>query len=252
MFPMVIMIGKRYSNIIDFYLFIYFFSFFIFFFLNHFFSLKSVEGAAALRVATHNLIKGHTRLPYTSTAFDAWDMVTAADKGDAASTVVCVYTNKTFATSQFYSSTNPSGYSREHTWPKSLGFPDDGACNAPYTDGHHLFAAEQATNAARGNKQYGACLSQCTQYPIVGGVDRNVAGRYTWETWLGKRGDVARAQFYMDVRYEGGAHDDPACGAEIDLRLTNDDTLIRGVQSNAAVAYHGMLNDLLQWHADGN
>ena len=60
-------------------------------------------------------------------------------------------------------------------------------------------------------------------------------------------GDLARAQLYMDLRYEGGAHGATAA-AEPDLRLTDDTGLIVGTGGNATVAYMGRLATVLAWH----
>ena len=46
-----------------------------------------------------------------------------------------------------------------------------------------------------------------------------------WEAWAGRRGDVARALFYLDVRYEGGVHGVTGA-AEPDLVLTDDPSLL--------------------------
>lgn len=61
---------------------------------------------------------------------------------------------------------------------------------------------------------------------------------------------MARAVFYVDVRYEGGKHG--ATGfAEPDLILTDDEALISAGNTgvNGAVAHMGILSDLLEWHA---
>ncbi|MCH2105637.1 MAG: endonuclease, partial [Planctomycetes bacterium] len=71
----------------------------------------------------------------------------------------------------------------------------------------------------------------------------------SWETWIGSRGDIARAQLYLDVRYEGGSHGSTG-HSEPDLILVDDESLIAtsSTGSNEAVAYMGMLEVLIQWH----
>jgi len=71
----------------------------------------------------------------------------------------------------------------------------------------------------------------------------------TWETWDGRKGDVARAIFYMDIRYEGGVHGDTG-RTEPDLIVTDNESLIDSSNTgdNEDVAYMGMLADLLLWH----
>ncbi|MCB1606828.1 MAG: endonuclease, partial [Xanthomonadales bacterium] len=59
---------------------------------------------------------------------------------------------------------------------------------------------------------------------------------------------MARAMFYMDIRYEGGVHG-ITNAPEPDLRLTNDPSLIVSTGGNAPVGYMGILDTLLQWHA---
>jgi endonuclease I len=71
----------------------------------------------------------------------------------------------------------------------------------------------------------------------------------SWETWIGRRGDVARAQLYMDLRYEGGVHGVTGA-AEPDLILTDDAGLISSTPTgdNEDIAYMGELSVLLAWH----
>jgi len=73
----------------------------------------------------------------------------------------------------------------------------------------------------------------------------------TWQTWAGRKGDVARAILYLDLRYEGGTHGVTG-HSEPDLRVTDDDGLIAAsaTGSNEGVAYMGMRSVLLQWHAE--
>lgn len=217
----------------------------------------SVDGssAEALREDLHARIEDHQRFPYTSTATDTWDVLELADEDpDDGSAIRDVYANSSLP--KFGG--GGGGYQREHAWPKSYGFPDDGSDNYPYSDMHHLFLADGSYNGSRSNKLFGACDATCTERPTVanGGVGGGT-GLYpgysnwtetgVWETWIGRRGDVARALLYMDVRYEGGVHGGTGL-AEPDLILTDDvgQVVVSGV--NAATGYMGRLSVLLAWH----
>ncbi|MBU0743638.1 endonuclease [bacterium] len=204
-----------------------------------------ITSPASLRATLHDVIDGHTKIPYTSSSTDTWNVLELADEDPYNSgRILDVYRNRTFPK---YGAGNDD-YNREHTWPNSYGFPDDGSSNLPYSDCHHLFLCDIGYNGARGNLYYDDCVSGCTSYATdfydgQSGVNEQDAD--SWETWAGRMGDVARAMFYMDVRYEGDA------GAEPDLILTDNPALIQtsgGV--NASVAYMGLLETLLAWHFD--
>lgn len=204
---------------------------------------------AALRATLHEVIKGHTRYPYTSGSTDTWDILEFADEDpDNPSNILDVYLNDSIP--KFGGGTGP--YNREHTWPNSYGFSDDGSTNYAYTDCHALFLSDGGYNSSRGNDPYGNCGATCVERPTLGGTTGVYPGlsnwrqTNTWETWIGRRGDVARAQLYMDIRYEGGRH--PITNAaEPDLRLTDNEALIVTTGGNAAVAYHGRLSAILLW-----
>ena len=72
-----------------------------------------------------------------------------------------------------------------------------------------------------------------------------------WQVWTERKGDVARALLYLDIRYEGGNHGSTGV-SEPDLILTDNESLIdsSNTGSNESVAYMGLLSVLLQWHAD--
>jgi len=206
--------------------------------------------ATTLRSTLHPVIDGHTRFPYTSASTDTWDILELADEDPAdAANILDVYRNASIE--KFGGGTGP--YNREHTWPNSYGFPDDGSGNYPYTDCHALFLSDPSYNSSRGNEPYGACDGSCIEWETDDGTlgifpgTSNWRGGGFWETWILRRGDVARAQFYLDVRYEGGIH--PVTGAaEPDLILTDNESLIQVTGTNAPVAYHGLLAVLLEWH----
>ncbi|HPF69022.1 MAG TPA: PKD domain-containing protein, partial [Candidatus Krumholzibacteria bacterium] len=125
---------------------------------------------------------------------------------------------------------------------------------------HHLFICNDSYNSSRNNKPFGTAGGTGIEYPtqVNGGVGggsgsypgwSNWADPTYWEVWLDRRGDVARALFYMDVRYEGGNHGITGY-AEPDLILTDNLALIEASNtgSNESTAYMGLLSVLLQWH----
>ncbi|RMH18886.1 MAG: hypothetical protein D6696_12155, partial [Acidobacteria bacterium] len=217
--------------------------------------------AVTLRQTLHEVIDDHTRFPYTDATTDTWDIVNLADEDpNNMNNIVDVYKNASYAKI-------PGGigaYNREHVWPKSYGFPVLDDQNYPYTDCHHLFAADAGYNSARSNKPFRTCNAACTEHTtdftdgrgggsgVYPGNSNWTTGSFTqgtWETWDGRKGDVARAILYMDVRYEGGVHNVTGI-PEPDLIVTDDEALIdaSNTGSNENVAYMGMLSVLLQWH----
>ncbi|MBL6755380.1 MAG: endonuclease [Planctomycetes bacterium] len=225
-------------------------------------SVDATDGAT-LRATLHTVIDDHTRFPYTSGSTDTWDILELADEDPAlSSSVLDVYRNASYAKE----GGGNSFYNREHSWPKSYGFPTDGSTNYPYTDCHALFICDSGYNSSRSNKPFGICTSSCTEKPTdLNGSQGGGSGTYpgnsnwtsgsgatgTWEVWGGRRGDIARALFYMDVRYEGGTHGGTGV-SEPDLILTDNVSLIASANtgSNETVGYMGMLTVLLQWHLD--
>ena len=81
-----------------------------------------------LRSSLHPVIDDHTRYPYTSSATDTWDILELADQdADNSSNVTTIYKNASY-TKQ---GGGNSYYNREHSWPKSYGFPNDGVPTTP-------------------------------------------------------------------------------------------------------------------------
>ncbi len=214
----------------------------------------------ALRQSLHQIIKDHTKIPYTSSSTDTWDVLDLAceDPGNP-NNILDIYRNASYPKA----GGGNTYYNREHCWPKSYGFPNDGSTNYPYTDLHHLFLCDSGYNSSRSNKPYRYCDAGCTEKPtevndgmgggtgVYPGNSNWTSGSYTsgtWETWIDRRGDVARALLYMDVRYEGGVNGNSGA-PEPDLILTDDEALIAASNtgSNEPVAYMGMLSVLLQW-----
>ena len=215
----------------------------------------------AFKRSLHNIIDDHVKVPYTSSQLDTWDVIAIADRDPLdAARVLTLYKNATYPAAAGAN----EFYNREHVWPKSYGFPNDVVSNMPYTDLHHLFAADSSYNSSRSNLPFGYCSADCLEKPTDahGGIGGN-SGVYpgdsnwrqgsgaegSWEVWLHRRGDVARALFYMAVRYEGDLNG--LTGAsEPQLELTNRIDLIEGSNTgeNISVAYMGRLDALLEWH----
>lgn len=217
----------------------------------------NTSSASALRASLHALIDDHQRFPYSSTSTDTWDILEFADEDPTnPGRILDVYRNASY---QKYGAGNTE-YNREHTWPKSYGFTNDGSGNYPYTDTHMLFLSDSGYNSSRGNKPYADCLANCVERVTVANAgegggsgvfpgNSNWYDTTNWQTWGDRKGDVARALLYMDVRYEGGSHGVTGA-AEPNLILTDDPVLIQASSSNLNVAYMGRLADLLRWHAE--
>lgn len=223
---------------------------------NGYYDTVDDSNPASLKASLHDIIKDHTRFPYTSSSTDTWDILESADQNpDDANSIISIYKNESFVKE----GGGNDFYNREHTWPKSYGFPDDGSSNYPYTDAHHLFLADSDYNSDRSNKPYDNCDSGCTEDPTDvnngrGGAGNSnwTSGSFTdgkWETWDSRKGDVARALMYMAVRYEGSTHGVTGV-AEPDLILTDDRNLIENsrTNSNESIAYMGIKSVLIEWH----
>ena len=227
-----------------------------------YYDMVDASSSEAMRESLHEIIDDHIRFPYTSSTTDTWDILEIADENqDVPGDIITVYRNISYAKKNG----GNDFYNREHTWPKSYGFPDNGpSLNYPYTDMHHLFLADSDYNFFRSNKPYDNCDSSCSQYATEFNNDRGgigggypgdsnwTDGLYTegrWEAWAGRKGDMARALMYMDVRYAGGTHGVTGY-MEPDLILTDDRTLMdqSNTGNNEAVGYTGLLTVLLQWH----
>ncbi|HPF39137.1 MAG TPA: endonuclease [Phycisphaerae bacterium] len=216
----------------------------------------NATNAADMRTTVHEAIDDHTRYPYTSSSTDTWDILDDADEDpNNSSNILDLYKNASYTKA----GGGNSYYNREHSWPKSYGFPIDNSSNYPYTDCHHLFACDDGYNSSRNNRYYDYCDAGCEEKPTdsnngQGGGSGTYAGNSnwrgtdTWETWIGRKGDVARALLYLDVRYEGGTHGITSV-AEPDLILTDNPALIvSDTSSNKSTAYMGLLSVLLEWH----
>ena len=106
---------------------------------------------AALRATLHDVIDDHVKVKYSGSAPDTWTVLELAQRDPSDNTrILDIYRNESYA-----SQGGGNGfYEREHSWPKSYGFPDDGPSNYPYSDCHLLFLCASSYNSARSNKPF--------------------------------------------------------------------------------------------------
>lgn len=221
----------------------------------------STASAAALRTTLHDVIDDHVRVAITGPAPNVWTVLEAADEDPAnASRILDILRNRTFAKA---GGSNP-GFEPALAWPSSYGFPVNSTSNYPFTDCHGRFLCNKSYSTLRSDRIFDNGAASWTELTTdatggFGGGSGVYPGNSNWttssgslgafEVWGERRGDIARALFYMDLRYEGGTHQSGA--SEPDLVLTDDPALINqsATGSNLAVAHMGKLSVLLQWHA---
>ncbi|MFN0067005.1 MAG: endonuclease I family protein [Limisphaerales bacterium] len=192
-------------------------------------------GGAALQAALHGIVNGHTVVPYSSASqTDAVDALGVLDEDPAnAANVILFYNGRSDPKSAFNTT---AGWDREHLWPNSYGIDDAGP---EFSDLHNLRPTDRNVNSSRGNKWFDAVAPGDPGYasPAHPEAPGNEASSIAWEPPNTLKGDVARAAFYMDTRYEG-------TGGEPDLALTSD---YGNISSSAA--FMGNLSTLRAWHA---
>ncbi|MDE6660565.1 MAG: endonuclease [Anaeroplasmataceae bacterium] len=170
---------------------------------------------------THTIKRSYSQL---------WDDLAKLDQDpNNKDNILCIYTGRSIPIANRDKGSGGSNiWNREHSWPNSHGFSSQDYY--AYTDLHHLFASEKNINATRGNKDFN----------YVQNGNHDTYGNKWDNTFFEPRdevkGDLARAMFYLVVRY-----DDPA---ELDLELSETAT---GSSSNKT-GQLGILSVLLEWN----
>lgn len=171
----------------------------------------------ALRLALHDIIDGHITLSYN----DLPELFEVIDRDpENASNVLLLYSGYSVSGTSF-------SWNREHTWPRSYG-ADSGP---PYSDAHHLFPADVEANSDRSNYGFDE-LSSGTPLRDAPESRYNSSLRMV-EPRDADKGRIARALFYMEVRYDS-------------TNPTGDFTLSDYLSTNDQ--RHGKLSTLLEWN----
>lgn len=171
---------------------------------NYYNSANGLSGQQ-LKVALHNIIKGHTSISYAA----IWDAFWSTDnKGNGI--VWDMYSDRPNGNPPYtyYLGQNQCGsynsegdcYNKEHSWPSSW-FNDQ---STPRTDLHHIFATDGYVNNRRSNYPFGEVRSASWTSQNGSKLGTSSTSGYNgtvFEPIDEYKGDFARAIMYMSVRY---------------------------------------------------
>lgn len=178
---------------------------------------------SALQSALHDIIDDHDVIPFSGGGFDTRDAIDLLQEDPANSNnVVLIYSGFSVPMSTW------PDYNREHVWPVSLG-TDSGP---PNSDMFNIYGCDADVNAQRGNKYFDDCTTGCS---TPAEAPQCLFDDDSWEPRDSEKGDIARALFYMDVRYSGDVAGEP------------DLDLIDGPSSSGCDCM-GLLAKLIEWH----
>lgn len=187
---------------------------------------------ATLKQQLHDVIDSHTVLPYnsdSSTDTRSALQVTDADPNNPGH-ILLVYDRVSLDVSGLAGP--PTGWDfgatwdREHTWPRSRGIFESGADN---TDLHAMRPSTPTVNGSRGNRNFGGAYGAQS----FGIVSDSAPGM--WYPGNADAGMIARSEFYMAVRYDGGD------SATTNLELSAGNPADSGTML-------GDLNRMIEWH----
>lgn len=189
---------------------------------ENYYAAATGQTGGQLKNTLHGIISNHTVIPYPNLIaplIDVW-----RDPNDSEN-LLLIYSNTSVPSS--------SSWNREHIWPRSRGNseqmgPDD-------SDLFHVFPSDIAVNAERGSLYFdesdpGDPFYRIPAHPLAPQTSRDSD---SFQPPPQERGDIARAIFYMDVRYDG---QEP---------FTSDMEIVSFPPSGAQM---GRLNTLLLWH----
>ena len=163
-----------------------------------------------LRQALHSIIKGHIVIPYNSSSVDSVDALKVLDEDPAnTNNVILIYSGWSMPKANYGTT---GGWNREHLWPNSYGFDIDITTTWPaLRDLFNLRSCDSRVNSSRGNKYYDFSDPFDSNYRNPAHPNASLCSTDTdsWEPADSIKGDIARAMFYMDLRYAGEYAEEP-------------------------------------------
>lgn len=193
----------------------------------------------ALKAALHDIVDDHTII--AANGGDSFQALRTLDQDpNNTNNVIAIYSG----TSEPKFDSPSLTWNREHCWPRGYGLSatgDEGS--ADESDLFNLRACRTDVNQTRGDRVYDQADPAHPTDPAVAPpgapdclYDANRGQGEIWTPRPSEKGDLARAMFYMAVRYDGSD------AGTLDLEL--------GDAANASRAVFGNLTTLLQWHLD--
>ena len=179
---------------------------------------------AALKNALHGIIQnGHTPIPYNDLEMPLralWQ-----DPANA-SNILLIYSSASVPQTA-------STWNKEHLWPRSRGNSD--ASGPDDSDLHYVVPCDGDVNSQRGNLYFDNSSAADGGIIIPGHPEAPETSRdaNSWEPPPAEKGDIARAIFYVAVRYDGAEPN------------TTDMEIVDGPPAGPQMA---RLRTLLAWH----
>ena len=176
----------------------------------------------------------HDTIFYSNYASTMVNNYLARDTSLGRKVVECVYTGLRHVYEDpfiWWTGSNSGTLTREHTFAQSW-MPSNGGTGSgwpmvggkevlEYNDLHNLFPADQTNaNAVRSNNPFGLVLNATSTSPTgFGKLGTNANGITVYEPRNEQKGDLARALFYMLVRYNGESNNQWRLPAGQDINL---------------------------------
>lgn len=95
----------------------------------------------------------------------------------------------------------PTGYNCEHLWPRAWMHRGHPSFKLEEADLHNLFPSEIKVNARRGHLPFGLVKRSLYSEGSPSAIGHNAEGHEVVEVRDERKGDIARALFYMSVRW---------------------------------------------------